>query len=607
MIVSAFRCEGLTELIPNESGAGLSLSQERLKHLSRAYSSLYLGLITELRPAVAAKLAVPESSVDLVIREAIVSPAHCFLDRLLRLEEFGRQSALSSITVAAAAPAEAYEDAAAMRAAAQNSVVFNAGLLAELAPLLGWTLSEAARPREPEVPAPPPGRNVNFDGELLTSKVLRKVLGLLPQSPHRLPCGSLAYADAAMRESGLLRRRLAQVHRRGAWRSAPRDAGLRRELISEPAASSAALNLFLAASGWPSSRPTQPVKDAFGAWLARHFPSAYLEALHENLVEGRRLLAPYAPRPLVIAETNDLDSTLLMASARALGMPVVGLQHGGHYGYIEDHTLALDLEYSFYDRFVSWGWAPLPDWPVCAHVPVTPLPSPWLSLRRQHWAREVPPAVRRASGKTHDIYLLSNKVYRYPPAPSGAAVCRPDRASAVRALLVSLVRAAAERSLSVLHKPYNPATLGLLEGTFQDMSHAGGSLYRQLPASGKGLTPELVRACGIIVWEQPGTGFLECLASGLPSMCLWPRIYNEEETRWTALFARMEAVGLVHRRADSLAAEVARFKASPAAWIDDSARSAAAAEFSRTLGAADPHWRRLWDDFLGRLISAPST
>lgn len=593
--ISATAGEALSPLFPDENGAGLALSQERLKALSRHYSTLYLALLAELTGPVARELDLPARSVELVMREGLVPPLHCFLDRLLRLEEFGRARAAPA--VAAAPPPRDTDDAAAFRAAAQSSTVFNAGLLAQAALLLGWPVVEAGAPAEPALAAAPAGRNSNFDGETFPAKVIRRLRALLARRGRPLPCASLSYTDGALRAAGFLGRRLEFVMDRAAWSSAPRDAALRQRRIVAPVAASPAVDAFLDAAGWPAARDKGEVRAALGRWLARHMPSAYFEGLASNLARGRELLAPYAPRPFVLAEVNSLDATLLMASARALDMPVIGLQHGGHYGYIEDHTLALDLEYSYYDRFVSWGWEGMPDWDVCRDVALTALSCPWLEQRRRHWARVHPPERRDPRGKPHDVLLLTNKLYRFPPAPSGAAICRSDRAAQLRSALTGFAQACAAAGVSMLHKPYNPSTVAQLRGTLADMARAAGPLYRELAASGKGLTPELLGDCGLVVWDQPGTGFLECLAAELPTLCWWPRVYNEEEPRRREIFSRLEAAGLVHRSAAGLAEEVVRFKADPAAWQAEPSRRAAAAEFSRLFGRADPRWTKEWEEF----------
>lgn len=595
--ISASRGRGAASLFPDEDGGGLALSQERIKALSRAYSALYLRLLGELVPGGARALGVPERALAVAWREGLVGPIHVFLDRLLRLEEFGRGS--DAPAVEAAPPARDCDDAAELKALAQGSLAFNAGLLAEHAALLGWPTAGAAATQDAE-PWAESGRNNNFIGVTFAAKLKRKLLEALPRTRgRRLPCLSLAYATSALRSEGFLRRRLEHVSGRLEASAAPRDAALRARLLTEPVAACAAIDEFLASAGWRG--PAQHVRNALGSWLSRQCPSPYLEGLAGNLERGRAVLSPFAPRPLLLAEVSSLEATVLMAAAHSLKMPVVGLQHGGHYGYMEDHTVVLELEYPYYDRFVSWGWDRMPEWEVCRRVAVTALPCPWLAERREYWRRSLPAARRDPNGKPHSILLLTNKVYRFPPAPSGAAIARADRAPDMRALLKSLVREAAGRGLSILHKPYNPGTVSQLKGTLGDLASAGGALYRELPAVDKGLTPALLSDCGVVVWDQPGTGFIECLASGLPTLCLWPRHYNEEEPRWRALFGELEAAGLVHRTPAGLCEEVLRFQADPRAWTADPRRREAAESFCRSLGRVDPDWAAQWERFLDGL------
>jgi len=584
-------------LFPDEDGGGLAVSQERIKTLSRAYSALYLRLLAELVPGAARSLGVPERSLEAAWREGLVGPVNIFLDRLLHLAEFGRGPI--SPAVEAAPPARDCDDTAELRALAQGSLAFNAGLMAEHAALLGWPLAGMYTPPDAE-PWAQSGRNNNFDGVTFSAKLKRKLLEALPWGrERRLPCLSLSYLTSALRSEGFLWRRLEYVTGRLEASAAPRDAALRARLLADPAASSAAVDAFLESAGWRG--PAGPVRAALGRWLARQCPSPYLEGLAGNLERGRAVLSPFAPRPLVLAEVSSIEATVLMAAARSLHMPVVGLQHGGHYGYMQDLTIVLELEYPYYDRFVSWGWEPMPDWEVCRHVPVTPLPSPWLAERREYWRRSLPAARRDPRGKPHSILLLTNKVYRFPPAPSGAYSFRADRAPEMRTLLSALVREAAGRGLSLLHKPYNPGTIAQLRGTLNDLASAGGDLYRELPAVDKGLSPALLSDCGVVVWDQPGTGFLECLAAELPTLCLWPRLYNEEEPRWRALFGELEAAGLVHRSPASLCDEIVRFESAPKDWMSDPRRRAAVESFSRLFGRVEKDWAAQWDRFFKEL------
>ena len=102
----------------------------------------------------------------------------------------------------------------------------------------------------------------------------------------------------------------------------------------------------------------------------------------------------------------------------------------------------------------------------------------------------------------------------------------------------------------------------------------------------------------MVVWDQPGTGFLECLAAGIPNLVLWTRLFSSEAPWARDSFARLEREGLVHGSVDSLLNEIVKFKRDPAAWINDEARQAAAREFCRSYAWTDPNWAERWRDFI---------
>jgi hypothetical protein len=249
---------------------------------------------------------------------------------------------------------------------------------------------------------------------------------------------------------------------------------------------------------------------------------------------------------------------------------------------------------------VTWGWDARPDGEACRGTALVPLPSPWLSDRGRFW-RE---SLRRdaADDKPYDFLWFTNKVYRFPPAPRGGAICSIDNIAEVRSMMTSLVRGAAAHGARVLHKPYNRSTRRIMIKTFAELERLGGSSYRDAGHEDKGLTPRLVDECRVVLWDQVGTGMLECLAASIPTMAYWPRdYYNRERAGAQGLVAELERWGLVHRATDTLFKELSAFKSSPRAWLDDPGRRAAAERFSRAYGWADPAWPDAWRRHLDSL------
>lgn len=591
-------------LLPSEAGReGVALSQEEALRLSPLYSELYLRLSEAVARRLGAHFSLAHPAALVLARRAVVPLTHCFLDRLIRLERLVERKGSVALAVASCPPPPA-PDIEVLQGLAVSSVPFNLHMLERLAPL--WDIATRAAPLAPPAePAPvSSGVNHNFQSAAGLQRLLRKAWAKLVARPlsARLalfPTLSMAYATDALRAESLYFRLLSELP--VDW---PLDAGpplpqLREKILAAALNEErAALEAFLDAAGAVRARRPR-VHEEFVRFFVDFYPPALLESAASNSARCAKLLGRFSGRALLFSDVNDTRATHMKAAAKGLGMEIIGCQHAGHYGYLEDYADALELEYPVCDRFITWGWSRLPAHPACAGMATVPLPSPWLSERRRYWAaRRARPVL---TGKPFDLLLMSNKVKRLLPAPAGAVLSRRDRVHEFAASLQDLVRTASASGVRLLHKPYDSSMPAMLPETFRELERLGGAHYRLLDRPGKGLTPELLDECHAVLWDQPGTGFLECLASGLPTMVYWPRVYNQEEPWARSEFEELEAAGIVHRRAESLAEQALLLRASPAAWLELPRRREAAERFARRYAWADDDWAGRWREFLATL------
>lgn len=591
-------------LLPGETGLdGVALSQDEALRLSPLYAELYLRLSAAIARRLGARFGLPQPASAVLARRAVVPLAHCFLDRLIRLERLVEREGSGALAVASCPPPPA-PDIEALQRLAVSSVPFNLHMLGRLAPL--WDIATDAEP-PPAPPDPAPvgsGVNHNFESGAGLRRLLRKAWAKFVARPLSarlalLPTLSMAYATNALRAESFYFRLLNELP--ADWRldAASPLPDLREEILAAALNEErAALEAFLDAAGVVRA-PRPRVREELIRFFVDFYPPALLESAASNSARCTGLLGRFSGRALLFSDVNDTRATHMKAAAKGLGMEIIGCQHAGHYGYLEDYADALELEYPVCDRFITWGWSRLPPHPACAGMVTVPLPSPWLSERRRYWAarraRPVP------AGKPFDLLLMSNKVKRLLPAPAGAALSRRDRVGEFASSLKDLVRTASASGVRLLHKPYDPTMPAMLPETFRELERLGGVHYRLLDRPGKGLTPELLDECHAVLWDQPGTGFLECLASGLPTMVFWPRVYNQEEPWVRSEFEELEAAGIVHRRADTLAEQALLLRASPSAWHAEPRRREAAERFARRYAWADDDWAGRWREFLGTL------
>ena len=304
---------------------------------------------------------------------------------------------------------------------------------------------------------------------------------------------------------------------------------------------------------------------------------------------------------MFFSERGDLESAAFIAAAKTLGMKAIGAQHGGHGGFMADLAVASEVEHAHCDGYVTWGWSKLPEFPPPPPQPVEvhPLPSPFLSERASRWRRELDPG---DAGRRYDFLLLSNGVHRFSTAPGCAGQSNIDFIKPYCELLVDLAREAGRAGVSVLHKPRDPRAAVMLGRTFEAMEAAGGPLYRCETKLDKGMTKALLDQCRVVLWDQPGMGFQECLAAGIPTMTYWKRVYNREDPAAAASVAALEAAGVVHRETSTLFREAARVRElGGRAWLAEPARAKAIAAFVEEFCRAEDGWAARWVEFFDRL------
>jgi hypothetical protein len=582
-------------LFSDESSEGLAFTWERQYELAQPFSDLFAALSNVVAPALERR-GVPAKASSVVAREICVPLSYTYFDRLLRLEAFAAKG--GSWSVARAPRIDWPAEMVVLRSDVIGSPALNHAVLERLAPVVGLpVVDSSSRSAATIFKKPQTFANRNFVPSTFAQKVRRvaRIAWNKANGPAKpVPCLSLGYSLDAFKNAGFLGTYLEPLVGKLGLSGGERDENMRLELSNALLAAGEAAERFLRAAG--SKALANKATAGFASFAAEVCPTSVLEAAHGNTARCVEALKPFAPRPVLIGERADLESLFVIAAARVLGMEAVNFQHGGHIGYVIGQTNTCELEELMCDRFVTWGWTEFPKYPRRASPPATALPNPWLSERAKRW-RKILPAL--PENRAHDFLLFTNRVHRFPGAPSGPYQLTSDYLPAFRAMLVSLAREAKRRGAKILHKPYNLTIASVLSATLDDMKREGGDCYSEVERLDKGLSPELLAQARVVLWDQPGTGFLECLASGIPTMCYWTRLYNREEPAAAEPFARLEKAGIVHRELKSLFDALDQLKMEGLeAWRAEPERLKAVNAFARAYGWADDGWEKAWAEFL---------
>tara|TARA_Y100001937_G_scaffold128680_1_gene206689 strand:+ start:17646 stop:19466 length:1821 start_codon:yes stop_codon:yes gene_type:complete len=443
-----------------------------------------------------------------------------------------------------------------------------------------------------------PGISRNFLFEIpLRLKLQRRAYAYLKKAigpnPDLIPATGFANADPIIEARGLFISLFEKLP--GGWLSTQggRDEALREDLFGSAIDAIPGLRPLLESYGF-DGRQSSAILSELRGLLTRFFPQAFLESFQPNHEYAVARLANFRSNCLVSSGDGDSESVFYLAAARHLGKKTIKAQHGGLYGYVQDIAPVTEVEWPSCDIFLSWGWQTLPTgYAGFSQMEVKVLPSPWLSERKNYLA-----GVAKKGRREFDLLWMPQLMKRYTNAPQGSSSISRDLLPAMSREMVSFVDvAAAKNGISILCKPYNNLTVSIMAKTFAELKAIGKDCLFVSSKFEKGLTPSLLARCRMVVWDQPGTGFLECLSVGMPTVVLWSRIYCEEE-RWAVEeFLNLEKVGLVHRTPVSLVAEFRKFDSAPMDWISDADRAQAIRQFCDNYALTDSKWYRSWKRF----------
>lgn len=593
---------------PTEREASFRFTQDDLLDQSPRYSSLYAALIDRMAARLAVRFGLTPEVGRLLARDAVPTITHLFLDRVLRLEGIvALDPAIGSVARGVSPlPVVRAEE---LRILIWRSAAFNQWMFERLAPL--WELPVADRTVTDPPASAKSGINFNAAGRPLWHRVRRLTLDIAVRRLAKvstwvegsLPVLSMGYPTSMLQDRGFYWfGGLRDMRGRVVFDRLEPDQSLRDALLRPAVAEVLPLvTTFLEASGVPRDRAGRAAA-AFAPFFVEMYPTDLLEGVPVHLPRVVAALQPFASRALISAESANVEVTYFVAAARSLGMQTLGFQQGGHYGYEDDLVAPVEMEYPFFQRFITWGWTRFPDTTCLEGIEAVPLPSPWLTERRPQWRRLLgDETARLRASKPYDLLFMSNKVYPFPPAPSGAAISRSDHIETFATVLRETIDGAAARGFRVLHKSYDTMTLELLEETVADLERRHAGAYARPKELHKGLTSALLSDSHVVLWDQPGTGFLECATSRIPTLILWPRFYNREVLWTRSLFERLEATGVVHRTVTSMLDEAARYKLDPVGWMNDPDRNAALAAFLQEYGVTAEDWPRSWRAFIKTL------
>jgi putative transferase (TIGR04331 family) len=333
----------------------------------------------------------------------------------------------------------------------------------------------------------------------------------------------------------------------------------------------------------------------FVEWL----PIAYLENYKSNYKKITNLFAKKNFAAIIGSSlTSDLGifQSIYCKNNNKL---IIGVQHSaGHYGYIEDLFIMSQLEFRQYDYMLTYGWDQ-----VDIHLPKTnfiKVPCPKLSNKNLKFNYTSYKELNNTNKK--DILFISNLYHRFPHA-STCGQSRVDFLNDINTSRENFVQTIINNHYTINHKPYNLKYVDLYPNHFDKLKIIGGDKYSIIGVNQKGLTIDLLRTSKIVIWDQLGSGVVECFSSKVPTMIYWDRIYSKEAPWAKEIIENLSKNGIVHFNLISLEKELQIYFKSPKLWMNNKSRIDCINIFCENFTRIDDNWDIIWKNKLLNILN----
>ena len=585
---------------PTGSELDNKLDKIDISFLQEELSPLYQAVISVVTTYCSKFYNLEAPALEVILREPLVLITYTFMDRLLRYKKLlsNKDYGIADLNVANAGPPIWPRTESQLVELLNNSQKFQQYLLMEIGKI--WKIKSFSENRlsSLDVRNFPLSRNNTFKAPNVYSRIKQKIGKLFSSYTGSFAALPLANIEAHLLDKGLY------GTGKLAWLSSKavnlkdlhnqfRNEELRTLLVHE--IDRGVADIYSTLMSKCDVNDIIPIKESLkclGVLASELIPVERLEGSY-GYQECSSRLRQKPLRALLFCGMPGRFDIFWIAAAKTIKLPIVGIQHGAHYGFIE-HSNYVELEYAYCDSFITWGWHQRLKHRLSKKIEIISLPSPSISERTKKWAS----ITSLKSGQRHmrpfDVLLMTDRLQMFPPTLSTLRMSRCDFISQIEDFMTGVISGLAQREIRVLHKPYNNVALKIQSGVLASFAQLYPKHYFIQNQLDKGLTESMLKQAWIVVWDEPGTGFFECLAAGIPTMLYWDRLIGRESPNAEEVFLNLESVGLLHNNVNSTVNAISAFLNSPERWLEDLSRKKVIDDALELYAKKDLKWSETW-------------
>jgi hypothetical protein len=327
-------------------------------------------------------------------------------------------------------------------------------------------------------------------------------------------------------------------------------------------------------------------KSTLVKYLKIFYPVDSLEMFHSYVRELDKKFNDIKVNSILCASGSDAKSIYFYSLARERKLKVFRCQHGGYYGYYKTRYYYENyrwlVEFGNCDYYLTWGWDDDMRHNLC-NTKCLPFVSPWLSGRKNFWNKNL-----RIFSKKYSFDIVIAPT-RLSPFSSTTHINSIDEISLRADNLVSVVQKLTGVGLNVLYKSPSLLSNEGYKASINRMETIGKHKFHIMHRIDKGITLDLLEQAPIILWDTVGTGFLECMACGIPTV-VYIHSYLSFTEQMEAILRKLERVGIVHTNEKSLSCTIQSYQNNMSKWFLNEKRKMCIEEFNNLFCNTSDSW-----------------
>lgn len=328
----------------------------------------------------------------------------------------------------------------------------------------------------------------------------------------------------------------------------------------------------------------------FNEFCAKLFPIIFFEDFRENFKKADNIIKQSSKKIILASGNFSSENIFILAAAKNNQFKIIKAQHGGYEGYIDENPVYHEMVYMTADYYLTWGWKSKSKYKnLIKKVKLIPLPSPWLSDRKKLFEK----IFKNKKNINSSFLYMPSKLIEFRSLPFGSNnLLKIDNTKSSK-IFLKLIKCLEELKYNTTCKFYSP----LEYEYYNKLSHFKKNDYKIVKFSDsfdKGLNPDNLKKIDLVIWDLPGTGFLECIACDIPTILFFNQDTMQINDHSKKYFHDLKEVGIFCENIKEFKESLNQFTINNNSWLNDLKRKKAIKNFNNQFALTDSNWKLKW-------------